>query len=145
VDQRWNVEHGVPINVSAINDLCGDEFLQPPKTLNFQIHVAASPGMKITDIKGKLHAVSPIEPRHALIKAIANAIRRKASDEDHNERDRERNQADFRQNAARPQPERSQNAARAQHAVRTQPERNQSAVRTQKVSSNSADHERNTG
>ena len=58
------------------------EFREPPKVLNFQIYVAGASGVQINAVKGQLRAISPCEPRHALIKALARDIRNKVSDED---------------------------------------------------------------
>lgn len=68
--------------VAAVTDLMNTEFRKPPRVLNFNIHVAGAAGTQIKDVKGQLRAISPCEPRHALIKALARDIRDKASDED---------------------------------------------------------------
>lgn len=80
--QTYNHACFLIAQVAAITDLMTTEFREPPKVLNFQIHVAGAAGVQINVVKGQLRAVSPCEPRHALIKALARDIRNKVSDED---------------------------------------------------------------
>ena len=68
--------------MAAINDLVESEYKRPPRVLPFSIHIRAQSGLRVCDKKGKLQPISPIEPRHAVIKALAKRIREKAPHEE---------------------------------------------------------------
>ena len=68
--------------MAAINELVEGEYKRPPRVLPFSIHIKAQSGLQVCDKRGKLQPISPIEPRHAVIKALAKRIREKAPQEE---------------------------------------------------------------
>ena len=74
LDMRWSATPGVPLRLSGVLQLAKHLF-HSPTPYPGSLHVAASPGYAPLDHRGSWHSLSPEELHHAMVFAVADAIR----------------------------------------------------------------------
>ena len=74
VDMRWSATPGVPLRLTAVQQLAKNLFAEPTPYPG-ALHVAMSPSESPLDHTGAWRCVSPEELHHAMIFAIADAVR----------------------------------------------------------------------
>ena len=75
VNEMWNPLHGVPLNMSSVNDIAEHNYRTPEQVGNVTFDIAAesvtwNPGSN----KGSMKLAGPMEPLHALWMAADRAI-----------------------------------------------------------------------
>ena len=74
VDMRWSATPGVPLRLTAVQQLADNLFAEPTPYPG-ALHVAMTPSESPLDHTGAWRCVSPEELHHAMIFAIADAVR----------------------------------------------------------------------
>ena len=74
VDLRWSATPGVPLRLQAVRTLASTLF-QSPTPYPGALHIAVTPGYEPLLHRGAWNSVSPEELAHAMIFAVADAVR----------------------------------------------------------------------
>ena len=82
LDLRWSATPGVPLRLEAVKDLTSN-FFRTPTPYPGSVHVAVTPGFMPLNHKGSWLSMSPEEIAHAMIFAVADAVRLESGNMDY--------------------------------------------------------------
>ena len=82
LDFRWSATPGVPLRLDAVKDLASNLFKKPTPYPG-SLHVAVTPGFMPLNHKGAWFSMSPEELAHAMVFAMADAVKRESGNTDY--------------------------------------------------------------